>query len=56
MRPAVAHSHLGLGRLYRRAGKPVQAREHLTTAVSLYREMAMLYWQEQTEAELGELS
>jgi hypothetical protein len=32
LRPLVAHCHLGLGRLYRRTGKPEQAQEHLTTA------------------------
>jgi len=28
MRPLVAHCHLGIGKLYRRTGKPKQAREH----------------------------
>jgi DNA-binding SARP family transcriptional activator len=51
MRPLVAHCHLGLGRLYRRTGKPEQAREHLTTATTMYREMDMRYWFEQAEAD-----
>jgi tetratricopeptide (TPR) repeat protein len=44
MRPEVAHCHLGLGKLYRRIGKREQAREHLTTATTMYREMDMTYW------------
>ena len=39
MRPLVAHCHLGLGKLYRRTGKHEQAREHLTIATTMYREM-----------------
>ena len=53
MRPLVAHCHLGLGKLDRRTGKREQAREHITTATMMYREMGMTYWLEQTEAELG---
>jgi len=37
----IAHCHLGLGALYRRTGKPQQAREHLTAATTMYREMGM---------------
>jgi hypothetical protein len=51
MRPLVAHCHLGLGKLYRRTGKPQEAQEHLTTATTMYREMGMAYWLEQAEAE-----
>ncbi len=40
-RPLVAHCHLGLGKLYRRTGKREQAREHPTTATTMYREMGM---------------
>jgi len=50
MRPLVAHCHLGLGRLYWRTGKREQAREHLTTATTMYREMDMRLWLEQAEA------
>jgi tetratricopeptide (TPR) repeat protein len=53
MRPLVAHCHLGLGRLSRRTGQREQAREHLTTATTMYREMGMTYWLEQAEAEMG---
>jgi tetratricopeptide (TPR) repeat protein len=54
MRPLVAHCHLGLGKLYRRTGKREEAREHLTTATALYREMDMRFWLEQAEAEMKE--
>ena len=49
MRPLVAHCHLGLGKLYRRTGKREQAREHLMTATTMYREMDMRFWLEQAE-------
>jgi class 3 adenylate cyclase/tetratricopeptide (TPR) repeat protein len=52
MRPLVAHCHLGLGKIYRRTGKREQAREHLTTATAMYREMEMQFWLEQTESEM----
>jgi hypothetical protein len=37
--------HLGLGKLYQCAGKGEQAKEHLTTATTTYREMDMTHWQ-----------
>ncbi len=55
MRPLVAHCHLGLGKLSRRTGKREQARDHLTTATAMYREMDMRFWLEQAEAESMEL-
>ena len=55
MRPLVAHCHLGLGKLYRRTGKREQAREHLATATTMYREMDMRFWLEQAEVETKEL-
>src|SRR5262245_5160433 len=51
MRPLVAHCHLGLGRISRRAGERREALEHLTIAATLYRAMDMAYWLEQAEAE-----
>jgi hypothetical protein len=48
-RPAIAHCHLGLGKLYRSNGKPEQAKEHLTTATTMYREMDMRFYLEQAE-------
>ena len=56
MRPLVAHCHLGLGKLYHRTGKREQAREHLTTATSMYREMDMTYWLEKATAEIRDLA
>ena len=51
MRPLAAHCHLGLGKLYRRAGKRQEAQEHLTTAATMYHEMGMQSWLERVEAE-----
>src|SRR2546425_5978963 len=52
MRPLVAHCHLGLGRLRRRTGQRDQAREHLSTATTMYREMDMRFWLEKAAAEM----
>jgi DNA-binding NtrC family response regulator/tetratricopeptide (TPR) repeat protein len=52
MRPLVAHCHLGLGKLYRRMDKREEAKEHLATATTMYRDMDMRFWLEQAEAEL----
>jgi len=56
MRPLVAQCHLGLGKLFARTGKREQAREYLTTATMMYREMDMRFFLEQAEAELKELA
>jgi DNA-binding SARP family transcriptional activator len=55
MRPLVAHCHLGLGKLYARTGKQPEAREHLTTATTMYREMDVRFWLEQAGAEIDAL-
>ena len=55
MFPLVAHCHLGLSKLYRRRTKEEQAREHFTTAATIYREMDMRFWLEKAEAALQEL-
>jgi class 3 adenylate cyclase/tetratricopeptide (TPR) repeat protein len=55
MRPLVAHCHLGLGKTYRRTGEGARAREHLTTATTMYREMGMRLWLERAEAEMAEM-
>jgi hypothetical protein len=52
----VAHCGLGLGRRARRTGRLDEAREHLTTATTMYSEMDMRFWLEQAEAEIGELA
>src|SRR5262245_35623765 len=51
MRPLAGHCHLGLARLYLRAGERQRSQEHLTTATTMYREMGMTFWLEQAEAE-----
>src|SRR5215467_10669938 len=56
LRPLVAHCHLGLGKLHWRTGEREQAREHLTTATGMYREMDMRFYLEQAEAEMAALT
>jgi tetratricopeptide (TPR) repeat protein len=53
MRPLGAHCHLGLGTLYRRTGDHAKAHEHLTAAMTMYREMDMGSWLEKAEAVPG---
>ena len=50
MRPLIAHCPVGLGRLYRRAGKQQEGQEHLTIATTMYREMDMRFYMEQAAA------
>ncbi len=45
---------LGPGKLYRRIGRPLEARPHLTTAVAMLREMGMSHWVSEAEAELAQ--
>jgi DNA-binding SARP family transcriptional activator len=52
MRPLVAHCHLGLGQLHRRAGDGAKAEASFQTATTMYREMGMRFWLEKAEAEL----
>ena len=52
MRPLVAHCHFGLGKFIGRIGKREQARQHLSTATTMYRDMDMRFWLEQAEREL----
>ena len=54
MRPLVAHCHLDLGKLFRNAGRPEHAREHLMMAAALYREMGMRVWHDQADAKTRE--
>ncbi|MGH7358650.1 MAG: hypothetical protein ACREJR_07550, partial [Candidatus Rokuibacteriota bacterium] len=46
MRPLVAHCHLALGLLHRRAGDRARTDDHLTTATAMFREMDMRFWLE----------
>ena len=52
MRPLVAHCHVGLARMYRRAGKQIAAREHLTRATILYRDLDMRLWLDMVDTEI----
>jgi tetratricopeptide (TPR) repeat protein len=54
MRPLAAHCHFHLGKLFRKGDQYEQAREHLTTATTMYREMDMRSWVDQAEAEMRE--
>jgi len=51
----MAHCNLGLGKLYRRTGKQQRAKEYLTTAMTMMRDMQIGLWLEKAEAELKEL-
>jgi len=44
--------HLGLGKLCPRSGQRERARQYLTTATTLYREMDMPFWLEQADEEM----
>jgi tetratricopeptide (TPR) repeat protein len=50
MRHLVAHCLLGLGNLHKQTGQRVRAREHLSMATALFREMSMKFWLEKAEA------
>jgi hypothetical protein len=54
MRPLQAHCHLDLGKIYRRIGRPDEARADLATAVAMLREMRMAFWLPEAERELSE--
>jgi len=55
MRPLVAHCHLGPAKLYRTIGTRQQAKEHLTLALTMYREMDIRFWPQQAEAQMRDL-
>jgi hypothetical protein len=50
MRPLVAHCQLGLGHLHRRTGDRPKADEHLSTAASMFGDMASAFWLERAKA------
>ena len=56
MRPLQAHCHRGLGTLYARQGQQEQARTALSTAIELYRIMAMTRWLPQAEIILAQVA
>jgi tetratricopeptide (TPR) repeat protein len=51
MRPLMAHCHLGLGTLRRRAGHLQQAEEYLGAALGLFSEMGMPGWAERVKGD-----
>ena len=55
MRPLQAHCHFGLGTLYTKMGQREQACAALSTAIELYRAMAMTFWLPQAEAALAQV-
>jgi hypothetical protein len=56
MRPLVARCHLGLGALHGRQGTSSEVREHLTRAMTMFREMHMTFWLERADRELQVLA
>ena len=56
MRPLVAHCNFGIGQTCLAAGTYSAAREYLTAASELYRELEMTHWDRLTEAALSELT
>jgi tetratricopeptide (TPR) repeat protein len=55
MGPLLARSHLGIGRLYVRAGDRDRAEDHLLTATRLFIAMDMPLWLRQAASSLSEL-
>jgi Flp pilus assembly protein TadD len=55
MRPLAAHCHRGLGTLYAKISRLEQARAEISTAIELYRAMAMTFWLPQAEAALAQV-
>jgi class 3 adenylate cyclase/tetratricopeptide (TPR) repeat protein len=55
MRPRVAVTQLGLGRLCRQTGRPAEARRHLEAASAFLGAAQMPLWLEQVQAELSAL-
>ena len=49
MRPLLAHCHNGLGQVYLKEGKTLEARSKLETAMDLYRSMGMDFWMTQNQ-------
>jgi len=54
MRPLLARGHLGIGRLYLRAGDRDRAEDHLLTATRLFSAMDMPFWLRQAASSLCE--
>ena len=52
-KPYYAQGHLFLGELYANAGRKEQALENLKKAETMFREMGMDFWVDQTRTLLG---
>jgi class 3 adenylate cyclase/tetratricopeptide (TPR) repeat protein len=50
MRPLEAHAHLGLARVFHRAGRTAEVSDHLATALAMYRDMGMTHWVKKAES------
>src|SRR5882724_6020079 len=55
MRPLAAHSRLGLGRWFQRAGSRMDAEAHMRAAIALFGELGMRLWVAQAESALESL-
>ena len=55
MRPLMAHCHYGLGQLYSQTDRAEQAHTELSTAITMYRSMDMIFWLPQAEAALAQM-
>ena len=55
MRPLVAHCHRSLGMLNATTGQAEQAHAALSTAIEMYRDMAMTFWLPETQAALAQV-
>ena len=55
MRPLAAHSRLGLGRWFQRAGNRMDAEAHMRAAIALFGELGMRLWVAQAESALESL-
>jgi hypothetical protein len=56
MQPLSARCHFGLGQVNRRKKRVAQAKEHLTTAIAMFREMDMRSYLEKAEKEKLQLA
>jgi len=55
MRPLAALCHLGMGKLHRKTGLPELAREQLTEAATMLKDMGMNLWLVEAQASLGSM-
>jgi hypothetical protein len=53
IRPLIAHCRFGLARIDGRVGEPGGARDNLSAATTMYREMGMDFWLEQALSAAG---